>query len=562
MKTNAIFLAGGALCALGLATPLASQGGKDAALEAACRATEVTAPDSCPCTIAGARKTGLNDRELASLFEDDGHSQPVDQAKYGRFWQVKSQCIADATMAKMGITPGNPLPGVPANMRPGAPFPPANTPVPPIARPGRNAPPAPVAAAATAQLSQPGQRTLAEVEAMIASLRGTAWEYTESKADGGTWHRYDFLADSNLVIYRSGDRKNAGDRASEVVRISAEQGDYGAFIRTHRVDSGTPADLPIIALSDSMLTYQKRYVRSGDEWQFRKVGQANADFPASGPQPLDDGFWRVSFNRIAKNPLVMSQARLSGFANAANREIETAQILDPSHSLYLIVPTDLDGCSSRCVLVLNDFDRRARQMRRRLIEESGVDFVGIRVEPGNARDPAASVRAYDGLGGWTEWRCTQGAALDCRKTGEQAPQAVATTGTGNLAGRLGPVKGDIYGEAQCSTSYFLAPADRSIMSDLQALVRYRDSNRGSLIATLTDLRGGQEVGLRLRIDGRERVLPSSGPESWGADGISFTFRATGEAIYDNPAWGFTPGRAILSVDGVTQDIEVVQYGEC
>lgn len=175
MKAKPIFLAaaGGALCTVGLSAPLASQGGKDAALDAACRSTEVTAPESCPCTITAARKAGLNDTELASLFKDDGHSQPVDHAKYGRFWQVKSQCIADATMAKMGITPGNPLPGVPANMRPGMPFPGANTAMPPIARPALSAPPATVAAA---PMPESGRRTIADVEAMIAKLRDTAWE--------------------------------------------------------------------------------------------------------------------------------------------------------------------------------------------------------------------------------------------------------------------------------------------------------------------------------------------------------------------------------------------------
>ncbi|MEM6266813.1 MAG: hypothetical protein AAF707_04755 [Pseudomonadota bacterium] len=104
------------------AMPLASQNGGDAALDAACRSTEITAPASCPCTITKARAVGVSDEELGSLFKDDGHSNPVPQATYTRFWQVKSQCIADATMASLGITPGNPLPGVPANMRPGMPL--------------------------------------------------------------------------------------------------------------------------------------------------------------------------------------------------------------------------------------------------------------------------------------------------------------------------------------------------------------------------------------------------------------------------------------------------------
>lgn len=117
MKTKALFILGTGLAALA-AWPGASQSSKDAQLESSCRSTEVTMPDSCPCTITKARAVGVSDAELASLFKDDGHSQPVDQGKYGAFWQVKSQCIANAMMASLGVTQGNPLPGVPLQMRP------------------------------------------------------------------------------------------------------------------------------------------------------------------------------------------------------------------------------------------------------------------------------------------------------------------------------------------------------------------------------------------------------------------------------------------------------------
>ncbi|WOE75791.1 hypothetical protein [Alterisphingorhabdus coralli] len=110
----------------------------DAALEKLCRSTEVTAPDSCPCTITNARAVNVSDRDMQSLFTDDGHSNPVDQGVYGRFWQVKAQCIAEATMASMGISADNPLPGVPANMRPQMPqvVPPTPAPVAPAAQTG------------------------------------------------------------------------------------------------------------------------------------------------------------------------------------------------------------------------------------------------------------------------------------------------------------------------------------------------------------------------------------------------------------------------------------------
>lgn len=122
MFRKASVIAAGVVAALWLATPLASQRSGDAQLEAACRATEVTEPGSCGCTITKAREASVSDAALASLFKDDGRSRPVDQATYGKFWEVKVRCIADATMARMGISASNPLPGVPANMRPGAPL--------------------------------------------------------------------------------------------------------------------------------------------------------------------------------------------------------------------------------------------------------------------------------------------------------------------------------------------------------------------------------------------------------------------------------------------------------
>lgn len=124
----------------GLTTQAASQSGSDGALVAACQATEITAPDSCACTVTKARGVGLKDAELASLFKDDGHTQPVSQQSYSKFWQVKSQCIADATMAKMGISPSNPLPGIPAHMRPGMPLPTGAPPAPPHSLPAPGVP--------------------------------------------------------------------------------------------------------------------------------------------------------------------------------------------------------------------------------------------------------------------------------------------------------------------------------------------------------------------------------------------------------------------------------------
>ncbi|MGB3470360.1 MAG: hypothetical protein WBA51_06030 [Erythrobacter sp.] len=365
------------------------------------------------------------------------------------------------------------------------------------------------------------------------------------------------------MIYQTGDRKSAQDRSTIVFRISAEPAEHGAFMRTREVDSGMPGDLPIDITSDTVLTYQKRYVRTGEDWPFRKVGNADLSFPASSPQQLEDGFWRVQFTRIDNNPLFLNRQQLSGYVGFANREIRSANFLDPSHQLYLAGRKDSQICESACNLVLNNFDFRSNQVRGRLIDEFGVDYIGIRIEePDNRGSAASSLRAFDGLGGWKEWLCTRGTTLNCRKTGERDPPAAATISTTGLAGRLGTVKGEVYGEAACSTDFYLAPADRSILRNVNTLDRYVRTNVNSMIATQVDLQGNAIGGLKLRIDGRERVLPSTGANSWAARGLRFVFRPQGEPTYDNPAYGFTPGTATLTIDGQAQSFDVIVNGAC
>ena len=179
MKVNALLILGTGLSALA-ALPGYSQTSSEAALEASCRTTEVTMPDSCPCTVTKAREVGLNDAELASLFKDDGHSQPVDQSKYGAFWQVKSQCIADTMMASLGVSNGNPLPGIPANMRPqmpGAQPPapaPATAPTAPPPSPALDTPPSVATSTRSAPPVTSTQAPAAELGLATASTSLTA----------------------------------------------------------------------------------------------------------------------------------------------------------------------------------------------------------------------------------------------------------------------------------------------------------------------------------------------------------------------------------------------------
>ncbi|MEL6486902.1 MAG: hypothetical protein AAFQ13_07140, partial [Pseudomonadota bacterium] len=308
MKTKSLLILGASLGALA-ALPGQSQTSNDAALEAQCRATEVTMPESCPCTIVKAREVGVSDAELASLFKDDGHSEPVDQGKYGQFWQVKSKCIADSMMASLGVSQSNPLPGVPPHMRPQMPgasqtppppppalvtppsvafkppppalvtppsvvlappppppalvTPPSVALAPPPPPPALVTPPSvqmtqsPATASAANDYSQPGQRTLGDIQAMIEQLADTAWEYTD---DEGEKHRYDFFAEGNLAVYRNTRNKYIGDFA-QVFRMFPRDTEYGAIIGARYVDSGGYGDLPINSLSKDHDTVRKRVDR-------------------------------------------------------------------------------------------------------------------------------------------------------------------------------------------------------------------------------------------------------------------------------------------------------------
>lgn len=106
-----------ALVALPLAVQAAGQdsrqGSPDEALEQACRAKEAVAPESCACTVTKARAAGVSQQDMASLFQDDGHRQPVGRVAYQAFWKAKTQCITKAVEAELGSTSGNPPPVYP-----------------------------------------------------------------------------------------------------------------------------------------------------------------------------------------------------------------------------------------------------------------------------------------------------------------------------------------------------------------------------------------------------------------------------------------------------------------
>ncbi|MEM6586445.1 MAG: hypothetical protein AAF692_11885, partial [Pseudomonadota bacterium] len=368
MKRNALVGVGLGLSALA-AWPSHSQSSNSAALEAACRATEVTMPDSCPCTITKARGANISDAQLASLFKDDGHSNPVPQATYSAFWQVKSQCIADTMMASLGVSSGNPLPGVPEHMRPKMPpqpsvAPPAAPPVPPRAQP---TPPSRTAAAASARQTRPAQAQsarpakpdLAQAQASIARLRGNAYEYVE---ENGRRHRYDFPAGSDLVVYQSYDPKTRPQfqRNAQVSVLSAQTSQYGPQYVMRDVASGSFSTLSLLSVADDHFMFNKAYVRTAEEWKFRKIGGASETYPDVGPQPLSDGFWQPPFRYKTDktNPFFNQNFALADWTNAANREAYQENFAG-GQGLIQIKYTDDPDCNHNCILIVNDFDQRS-----------------------------------------------------------------------------------------------------------------------------------------------------------------------------------------------------------
>ena len=267
MKKTALLFAGTALAAFA-ALPGHTQTASNGALEAACRATETTLPDSCPCTITKSRAAGLNETDLASLFKDDGHSQPVDQSKYSRFWQVKSQCIADTMMASLGVSQGNPLPGIPEHMRPKMPgaAPTAQAPAPAAPKRPELAempPPSPEPVRPDPPMSDGrgiAKGWVAEAEALktaksnIAKLRGNAYEYTE---DSGQTHRYDFLADGNIVIYQSFDPKarQPFQRFTTVSFLTAHEDRYRPEYALRDVASGGLSSFSLLSVADDSFLF-------------------------------------------------------------------------------------------------------------------------------------------------------------------------------------------------------------------------------------------------------------------------------------------------------------------
>lgn len=183
-----IALAG--FCLLVAASTLHADG--DDSLVQLCRQHELAVPASCACTVAQARSQGVKESDLRSLLTDDGKKRPVSESTYVAFWQLKTKCIGEATMAGLP-KPGTGLPppitapsatrqaGVGSSSRPGstasAPSASGRTPIPSTAD-----------KVPTEDWGRVLYFTPDQTRTMLKSLEGTTWRMSYPEGFGGSFN--------------------------------------------------------------------------------------------------------------------------------------------------------------------------------------------------------------------------------------------------------------------------------------------------------------------------------------------------------------------------------------
>lgn len=532
----------------------------DAQLIRACQRTEVTAPDSCACTVAGARRAKVSDMAMASLFKDDAKSAPVDQSVYGRFWQVKAQCIAEATMAKLGISQDNPLPGVAAHM-PSAlsASSAANAASAPAGNPYAGAPPA--------QANAPSALApLGRAEDVLESLRGTGWEYTE---EDGEWHRYDFLPDGKYVV----ERMKSGSRPEYASVMELEPGSTSGNIiafSARYIGQTTGTRFNIEYDGGDTMVYHKSFVRTAERWPFKRAGAAKIDLPERAPKPIGDtGLWEPYFGPIDFNGLA---AQTSGSVDWFQRGLKVrafnASVPDIV-ALRLAHEPGHGGCSTGpgCELRITVQPLGSKQRQTYRLGQ-GVRKVGVQAVGKEAMRIVV-------FGPDIEWQCERGKG--CRQTANHVPaiseNAVAPVSKEpvSLADRLfsmhlGPPIWD--GPVDCDDNVYLRPANKSFGS-YDAIWDFLKNHQGPFMASGGELGNESSFKTMINIDGKPREVRQTGGgpqgdqivQTYEGRGVKIILR-TGPTLTDNPAYGGSVGEAEITVDAVTEIVPVVTHGVC
>jgi hypothetical protein len=509
MGVRVLLAIGAGLCAL-VAMPVLSQGSGDGSLEAACRATEVTSPQSCPCTITKARAVGVSDAELASLFRDDGHSQPVPPAKYSAFWQVKSQCIADAMMASLGVTPGNPLPGVPANMRPGMPFPgaapapvpaPAPTPAPAATR---------TAASGTCTSDYAGpedivicgdtgmlatqivyNRALDDYPELLALLKAKAQESFRQASRGlTTRHRYAYIV---------------GWHAPSV---------HGSLVSVGGSDGDTSRGR--LSGASSVL------------WDTRKAREVQ---------------WSDVFESSAWNgPL---------------RE----EYCDRLHAVRKENGESVARVQGDCPKL----DELSAVLSRTDDGQTAVAFYGATYTVASY----ATGALYEGIAVPLDDTLLRGVkpayrdALGAGPAATRAANSADTPAATSLQSRLGPIKSVLGGDIGATDDFYFLPAGRLPLETVAKFDRVLDQDKPTLFMTIHE-GDGDNWGFSLILDGRQHDLMQTSHNAdysvrTYSDGVVTVRIATGETVSNNPAFGYSLDTITLSKGGESATFMAINF---
>lgn len=506
-----------------VAAPLASQQSSDAALEAACRATEVSESDSCPCTITKARAVGITDQQLASLFKDDGHSNPVDQAIYGRFWQVKAQCIADATMARMGISANNPLPGVPAHMRPGMPLPGSGVatgpsrphPLPdnrPVGRVNSNPAPAPTAPIEPAPSRSVERTVIPGFEGGPATV-----EFKRQTPFFDYYFAYSQSIEAEPALL-------AMAEASGRAKFAEVAPNYTSNNRSYRSE------------------YYYGWYETGRLGQLLSIGQSERSGSRGAAGFSGALLWHTELDR----------------------EIAWTDVFDAR--------------------VWNGQVRRdycaALQAEKR---ERGTDYnqncpdydtLQISLSEGESGNAELKFTALNGVAGsyaegpYDITLPVTGAIKQAAKPAyAELLGASATSQSPALAlvAGLGPVAASMWGGAGCSTELFLLPASGTMPRSVTRLFDFTRSSQTKRIASVVDM-GADQYGYLINLGGRDITLrpvqPNGTVQEYSDGTTTLILRHSGATITDNPAYGFTPIDGEISSGGDSETFKAVEFSAC
>ncbi|MEO0698867.1 MAG: hypothetical protein AAFY81_04015, partial [Pseudomonadota bacterium] len=188
------------------------------------------------------------------------------------------------------------------------------------------------------------------------------------------------------------------------------------------------------------------------------------------------------------------------------------------------------------------------------------------------RQNAASVRAFDGLGGWKEWACATNQnglnfALKCEEQTGQLPTQAGLVSDGDaFLSRLAPITAETVYDAGCWNELLLAPKS-GMPRTMEAMWAHYNKGGYNMIGTATDELGANRGDYKIWFDGRPRVLrrddsAPNGTNRYSSGGITLETVASGEGLSDNPAYGFTPMKATLTASGETRRFDAILSSGC